>query len=118
MILKPIFFETAKATIKEISFPTLDEVAETLKTNPQLLIIEIQGHADERGNDDYNLLLTEDRAASVKEYLVGKGVSADRLSSHGYGETRPLCKQHNPSCWSQNRRVEFVILRRTDHPLP
>ncbi|HWE27952.1 MAG TPA: OmpA family protein, partial [Polyangia bacterium] len=78
------------------------------------LLVEIQGHADERGNDDYNMRLTEDRAAAVKQYLIGKGIDADRLQSHGYGETKPLCKQHSEACWSKNRRVEFVILRRTD----
>ncbi len=117
LVLKPIFFETAKAIIKPISYPTLDEVAETLQANQQLLIIEVQGHADERGADDYNMRLTEDRAAAVKAYLIGKGVAADRLQSHGYGETKPLCRQHGERCWSQNRRVEFVILRRTD-PAP
>jgi len=117
-VLRPIFFETAKAIIKPISYPTLDEVAATIEANPQLLILEIQGHADERGADDYNMRLTEDRAAAVKQYLVDKGVAADRLRSHGYGETRPVCHEHTPGCWSQNRRVEFVILRRTDAPLP
>ncbi len=116
--MNPIYFETAKAIIKPISYPTLDDVADTLKSNQQLLLIEIQGHADERGDDDYNMRLTEDRAAAVKTYLIGKGVEADRLQSHGYGETKPLCRQHVESCWSKNRRVEFVILRRTDNPLP
>ncbi|HXU69913.1 MAG TPA: OmpA family protein [Polyangia bacterium] len=118
LAMNPIFFETAKAIIKPISYPTLDDVADTLRSNQQLLIIEIQGHADERGDDDYNMRLTEDRAAAVKAYLVNKGVSADRLQSHGYGETKPLCRQHAESCWSKNRRVEFVILRRSDNPLP
>ena len=116
--MNPIYFETAKAIIKPMSYPTLDAVAETLRANQQLLIIEIQGHADERGNDEYNIRLTEDRAAAVKQYLIGKGVEADRLQSHGYGETRPLCRQHDERCWSQNRRVEFVIVRRTDNALP
>jgi OOP family OmpA-OmpF porin len=116
--MNPIFFETAKAIIKPISYPTLDAVAETLRANQQILVVEIQGHADERGNDDYNMRLTEDRAAAVKDYLIGKGVDADRLRSHGYGETKPLCKAHEEACWSQNRRVEFVILRSTDGSNP
>ena len=116
--MNPIYFETAKAIIKPMSYPTLDDVAETLRSNQQLLIIEIQGHADERGDDDYNMRLTEDRAAAVKSYLVAKGVAADRLMSHGYGETKPLCHAHDEGCWSKNRRVEFVILRRADNPLP
>jgi OOP family OmpA-OmpF porin len=114
ILLEPIFFETAKAIIKPISYPTLDDVVDTLQANKQLLVVEIQGHADERGDDDYNLRLTADRAAAVKDYLIAKGIDADRLQSHGYGETRPLCHAHAESCWSQNRRVEFVILRRSD----
>ncbi|MDB4969127.1 MAG: OmpA/MotB domain protein [Myxococcales bacterium] len=117
-ILDKIYFETAKAIIKPISFPILDAVAATLKGNPQILLIEVQGHADERGADDYNMRLTEDRAAAVKTYLGEHGVEADRLQSHGYGETKPVCPQHNENCWSKNRRVEFVILRRTDSGPP
>ncbi|MFI5288810.1 MAG: OmpA family protein [Polyangia bacterium] len=117
-ILDKIYFETAKAVIKPISYPILDAIVATLKGNPQILLIEVQGHADERGNDDYNMRLTEDRAAAVKTYLTEHGVEADRLQSHGYGETRPVCHEHNEACWSKNRRVEFVILRRSDNPPP
>ena len=117
-ILDKIYFETAKAVIKPVSFPILDAVAATLKGNPQILLVEVQGHADERGSDDYNMRLTEDRAAAVKTYLIEHGVESDRLQSHGYGETKPVCKQHNDACWSKNRRVEFVILRRTDSGPP
>jgi OOP family OmpA-OmpF porin len=113
-ILDKIYFETDKAIIKPISFPILDAVAATMKGNPQILLIEVQGHADERGSDDHNMRLTEDRAASVKQYLIEHGVEGDRLQSHGYGETKPICKQHDEACWSKNRRVEFVILRRGD----
>ncbi|HEX4461208.1 MAG TPA: OmpA family protein, partial [Polyangia bacterium] len=118
LLLEPIFFETAKAAIKPISYATLDAVADALQVNPQLQLTEIQGHADERGDDDYNLRLTEDRAAAVKAYLIGKGVASDRLQSRGYGETKPICHEHGPRCWSQNRRVEFVIRRRSDQPTP
>ena len=117
-VLDKIYFETAKAVIKPISFPILDAIAATLKGNPQILLMEVQGHADERGDDDYNMRLTEDRAASVKAYLTEHGVEADRLQSHGYGETKPICNQHSEGCWSKNRRVEFVILRRSDNPAP
>jgi OmpA-OmpF porin, OOP family len=119
-ILDKIYFETAKAIIKPISFPILDAIAGTLKGNPQILLLEVQGHADERGDDDYNMRLTEDRAAAVKKYLTDKGIEAERLQSHGYGETKPAekngkpCTGHNEACWSLNRRVEFVILRRSD----
>jgi outer membrane protein OmpA-like peptidoglycan-associated protein len=113
-ILDKIYFETAKAIIKPISFPILDAITGTLKNSPEILLLEVQGHADERGDDDYNMDLTEQRAASVKKYLIDHGVAAERLQSHGYGETKPVCNQHNEKCWSQNRRVEFVILKRAD----
>ncbi|MCS6914810.1 MAG: OmpA family protein [Myxococcales bacterium] len=113
-ILDKIYFETDKAIIKPISYPILDAIAATLKGNPQILLIEVQGHADERGEDDYNMRLTEDRAQAVRTYLIDKGVEAGRLQARGYGETRPVCTQHNEACWSRNRRVEFVILRRAD----
>ena len=111
LILDKVYFETGKAQIKAVSFPLLDQVAATLKGNPQLELIEIQGHADERGNDDANLRLTQARTQSVKEYLEKKGVEPGRMVAKGYGETKPVCTQHNETCWEKNRRVEFVILK-------
>jgi outer membrane protein OmpA-like peptidoglycan-associated protein len=113
-ILDKIYFETDKTDIKSESFPLLDAIAATLKGNPQIQLVEIQGHADERGNDEHNLELTEGRSASVKKALVQRGIEPSSLKNHGYGETKPLCTQHNEDCWSKNRRVEFIILRRTD----
>ena len=110
-VFGPIHFETAKATIKPISFPTLDAVAKVMKDNPQLQLLEVQGHADERGDDDYNLRLTEERAQAVRAYLIEHGVGGERLEAHGYGENQPVCRRHDELCWSKNRRVEFVILR-------
>jgi OmpA-OmpF porin, OOP family len=113
-ILDKIYFETDKDEIKPISFPLLDAIAATIKGNPQLQLLEIQGHADERGDDAHNLDLTERRAASVRRALDERNVEPGRLKSHGYGETKPICTQHNEDCWSQNRRVEFIILKRAD----
>jgi outer membrane protein OmpA-like peptidoglycan-associated protein len=113
-ILDKIYFETDKAIIKPISFPILNAIAATLKGNPQILLIEIQGHADERGSHEHNDKLTSDRAHSVMVYLTEKGIEAPRLQSNGYGKRRPICPQHNEACWSKNRRVEFVILKRSD----
>ena len=78
------------------------------------MLVEIQGHADERGDDAHNLDLTERRAASVRRALEQRNVEPGRLRSHGYGETKPVCNQHNEDCWSKNRRVEFIILKRSD----
>ncbi|MDX2021621.1 MAG: OmpA family protein [Deltaproteobacteria bacterium] len=113
-ILDKIYFETDSDVIKDISFPLIDAIAATLNGNPQIEMIEIQGHADERGDDAHNLDLTERRTASVKRALEQRKVDGLRLTSHGYGETKPICREHNEACWSQNRRVEFVILKRAD----
>jgi outer membrane protein OmpA-like peptidoglycan-associated protein len=113
-ILDKIYFETDKDIIKPISFPILNAIAATLKGNPQILSIEIQGHADERGSDEHNMDLTDRRAHSVMRYLQEHEVEMHRLSAKGYGETRPVCMAHNEDCWSKNRRVEFVILKRAD----
>jgi OmpA-OmpF porin, OOP family len=113
-ILDKIYFETDKDEIKPVSYPLLDAIAATIKGNPQIQLIEIQGHADERGDDAHNLDLTERRAAAVKRALYERNVEPGRLKSHGYGETKPVCTQHNEDCWSRNRRSEFIILKRAD----
>jgi outer membrane protein OmpA-like peptidoglycan-associated protein len=111
-ILDKIYFETDKAIIKPESFPILDAIAGTLQGNPDIKLVEIQGHADERGSDEHNLQLTDDRAHSVMKYLVDKGVDAGRLIAKGYGETKPIATGHNEAAWAKNRRVEFVIQQR------
>jgi outer membrane protein OmpA-like peptidoglycan-associated protein len=111
-ILDMVYFEYNKAIIKKESYPILDAVAATLQGNPSILLIEVQGHTDERGNDDYNLDLSDRRAKAVKDYLIDKGVEANRLESQGYGETQPLIREHNEKAWAKNRRVAFLILKR------
>ena len=113
-ILQQILFETDSAEILPQSFPIVDAVAATLVGNPQILFLEIQGHADERSSDDYNIRLTTDRAAAVLEAIVSRGIARDRLRSAGYGERCPVDPRHNAEAWDQNRRVEFRILRTTD----
>jgi OOP family OmpA-OmpF porin len=113
-ILDKIYFETDKDVIKEQSFPLLDAIAGTIKGHPEISLIEIQGHADERGDDEHNLDLTDRRARAVMRAVEDRGVEVGRLRSRGYGETKPICTQHNEECWSKNRRVEFIILKRVD----
>ena len=110
VILEKIYFETDSAVIQPRSFPIIDAVAATLNGNPQIRKIEIQGHADERASDEYNIRLTRDRAASVMEALVQRGVARDRLRSAGYGERCPVDPRHNNEAWERNRRVEFKII--------
>ena len=111
-ILDMVYFEYDKAIIKKESYPILDAVAATLQGNPSIQLIEIQGHTDERGDDAYNLDLSDRRAHSVRDYLIGKGVDEKRLTAQGYGETQPLDPAHNEKAWAKNRRVAFLILKR------
>jgi len=113
-ILDKIYFETDKDIIMERSFALLDAIAATIKGHPEIALIEIQGHADERGDDEHNLDLTDRRAHSVMRALEDRGVELGRLRARGYGETKPVCTQHNEECWSKNRRSEFIILKRVD----
>ena len=112
-ILDVIYFEYDKAVIKSVSYPILDAVAATLQGNPGIQLIEIQGHTDERGDDAYNLDLSDRRAKAVMKYLVDKGVDEKRLTAQGYGETQPLDRGHNEKAWSKNRRVAFLIIKRS-----
>ncbi len=111
-ILDKVYFEYNRAIIKSESFPILDAVAATMQGNPDILLIEIQGHTDERGNDDYNLRLSDARAKAVLDYLSEKGIEESRLQSQGYGETQPVDRRHTEEAWAKNRRVEFLILKR------
>jgi outer membrane protein OmpA-like peptidoglycan-associated protein len=109
-----VFFDTARATIKPESFPMLDEVAHVMAEHPAITRIRIEGHTDSRGSDTMNLDLSTRRAASVLEYLVGKGVSRDRMESAGFGESRPLDPREIAEAWDKNRRVEIFIIERSD----
>ena len=80
--------------------------------NPDIRLVEIGGHTDERGDAAYNLSLSDRRAAAVVTYLVGKGVAAARLTSRGYGKTMPVDPAHDEAAWTKNRRVEFTIQER------
>jgi OOP family OmpA-OmpF porin len=110
VILEKIYFETDSAVILQKSYPIIDAVAATMNGNPQIAKIEVQGHADERSSDEYNIRLTRDRAASVVEALIQRGVAPERLRSGGYGERCPVDPAHNAVAWEKNRRVEFKIL--------
>ena len=116
-IMDKIYFETDKDEILPRSFPLLDQIAGTIKGHPEIRLIEVQGHADERGDDEHNLDLTDRRAKSVMRALEDRDVTLGRLRAKGYGETKPICTQHNEDCWSKNRRVEFIIIQRQDEQI-
>jgi outer membrane protein OmpA-like peptidoglycan-associated protein len=109
VILEKVFFDTAKDTIRPESFALLDEVAATLRDRPDMERVRIEGHTDERGPAGGNLDLSERRAASVRRYLVERGIDEARLTSRGFGESKPLDAAHTAAAWDKNRRVEFVI---------
>ncbi len=114
-ILQRIEFATGRDTLLPTAFPILEQVKAALLANPQIVKIEVQGHTDDRGNDQNNMTLSQGRAASVVRWLTEHGVAADRLEPHGYGETRPLAPNTTGANRQGNRRVEFVI---TDPPPP
>ena len=107
--LDNIFFDFDKATLKRNSVVQLYQVFQFLDTNPRIKI-ELDGHTCSLGDADYNQKLSEDRALAVREYLVGRGIAEDRITSVGFGETKPLDDNTNSQGREKNRRVEFVIL--------
>lgn len=107
--IKGIAFDVGKATIKRTSNKTLDEAAKVLAEHPSLRV-EIQGHTDDQGPDDANMTLSQQRAEAVKEYLVAKGIAAERLDAKGYGETMPVGDNKKAAGRAENRRTEFKIL--------
>ncbi len=116
IILDKIQFAYNSAEILPASNKILDAVSTTLAHHPEFALIEIAGHADERGGDAYNLHLTQDRVNSVVRALVARGIEKGRLRSKGYGEYCPLDEGHNEKAWEQNRRVEFKIVKTKDGP--
>jgi outer membrane protein OmpA-like peptidoglycan-associated protein len=112
-----IYYATGKADIKKQSLGLLDKAVQVLAENPQITKLLIEGHTDSRGPDAYNLKLSKKRAASVREYLIGRGIPALRLQSEGYGETKPLCQQNTGKCRAKNRRTAFTIIEVNGAPV-
>ncbi|MCB9764841.1 MAG: OmpA family protein [Alphaproteobacteria bacterium] len=109
-----VYFEFDKAIIKPESYSLLDEVAQTIIDHPELLRIRIEGHTDSKGNDAYNMRLSQERADAVRMYFQNKGVEASRLVSIGFGETRPIDTNETEAGRANNRRVAFYIEERSD----
>ena len=101
-------FELGKAVIKPTSFQSLDVLAQTLKDAPTWKL-RISGHTDNTGSEKFNKALSVARAESVKAYLLSKGVSADRISTEGFGALSPIASNDTPEGREANRRVEFII---------
>ncbi len=114
LISEKVFFEFDSAVIKKESFGLLDEVAETLYRHPELRQVEIQGHTDATGTEEYNLQLSLERAQAVQAYLVQVGIEAERLTAQGHGESQPLVQGEGDEVDAANRRVEFHIRERAE----
>ena len=109
IVLKNIFFDFDKATLRKESIPELTRLIDLLNQVPTMKI-EISGHTDSKGSDDYNLKLSESRSKSVVAYLVENGIDSKRLQYKGYGEANPIATNDTEEGRQQNRRTEFKIL--------
>jgi len=107
---KDIHFDFDKYDLKPEARGILRELANFLLEHPEYKV-RIEGNCDERGSEEYNLALGTKRANAAKDYLVSLGVSPDRLDTISYGEDRPLCYEHNESCWWKNRRDHFLLTK-------
>ena len=107
-LVEPVYFETAKAIIKKRSYSILNAVRDVLEKNPKLKV-SIEGHTDSQGSDSDNLDLSKRRAASVRQYLLDRGIAGFRMTSDGFGESKPIADNSTAGGRAKNRRVDFVI---------
>jgi len=107
-ITAPIHFEYDRAEILDADRSLMDQKSTVLTANHPLQI-RIEGNTDERGSDEYNLALGMRRASAARRYLIEHGVDSAQVGVTSNGEEHPVCQDHDESCWSQNRRDEFVI---------
>ncbi len=108
MLANMVHFDFDKSAIRPGDAQVLDQKLAVLQANANVRI-EIVGHCDERGSDEYNLALGNRRALTAKQYLVSRGISADRISTRSMGKEQPLDPGHTEDAWSKNRRDEFSI---------
>ena len=101
-------FEFDRYEIRAEDAQILDTNADLMRANPGWAVL-IEGHADQRGTTDYNIALSDRRAKASMNYLVSRGVRANRISVVSYGKERPMCAEATEDCWSQNRRAHFLV---------
>jgi outer membrane protein OmpA-like peptidoglycan-associated protein len=109
--LKNIYFDFDKTTLKNESFVELDKVVDFLKQNSSVEI-EISGHTDNKGSDEYNANLSQGRSEAVVSYIVSQGIDGYRLTAHGYGEAKPIESNDSDTGRANNRRVEFTVMKK------
>jgi len=108
--LNNVFFDFDKWDLRPESFVELDRVVKLLQENPAIEV-EMSAHTDSWGKDEYNMKLSDNRARSVMDYIISKGIDARRITSHGYGETQPVAPNTSDENRQLNRRCEFTILK-------
>jgi peptidoglycan-associated lipoprotein len=106
--LSDIHFGYNEYTIQQQDGSVLRSNASWLQKNPNSRV-QVEGHCDERGSEEYNMALGAKRAQSAKDYLETLGIPGNRISTISYGKELPICTDHDESCWSQNRRDHFAV---------
>lgn len=106
--LEDVYFEFDQYTLSQIALDTLAKNVEILKSNAKI-VVQVEGHADERGTVEYNLALGQKRAAAVRTYLINAGIDSGRVFTISYGKERPLDPEHNEEAWAKNRRAHFAL---------
>lgn len=107
----PVYFGLDSTVIAQGELSKIDAVVQHLSDNGNRVAV-IEGNCDERGSNEYNMSLGENRAIIIRNYLVQNGVSADRIQTRSYGEEKPAADGHDESAWSKNRRGEFAIFQK------
>jgi peptidoglycan-associated lipoprotein len=106
--LQDVYFEFDQATARAEDARVFDRNARWLAAHPGALVL-IEGHADERGTNEYNLALGESRAKAARDQLVARGIARSRMTTLSYGEERPACREAAERCWARNRRAHFLV---------
>ncbi len=108
---QPVYFALDSYSLPPNEIAKTDEVGRHLLATPNHVLI-VEGHCDERGSNEYNLALGENRALAVRSYLVNMGIAADRIQTVSFGEEKPAVMGSGESAWSLNRRCEFALFQK------
>lgn len=107
-VLKNVYFDYNKYAIKSEEVAIVDAISSWLKDKTKTHLL-VEGHCDERGSNEYNMALGEQRALAVRQYIIDKGIPAGRIQTISYGEEKPAVQGHDEKAWSQNRRAHFMV---------
>ncbi len=111
VVFAPVYFGFDSTVVPQGELGKIEAVSAHLAEHPNRVVV-VEGHCDDRGSNEYNLSLGENRAIIVRNYLVQNGVAADRIQTRSYGEERPSVVGEGEGAWSKNRRGEFVIFQK------